>query len=307
MSNKRWFKVVFQWRGSVLPLVLPRSLLCGFVALMVAWIYQDFKPIALPLRDSLIPSIVLGLLLVFRTNTAYDRFWEGRKCWGTIIISTRNLARHIWVGVEEHSKVDRQEKIAALQLLPAFAIATRQHLRQEPMGMALAPYLLQEQLEMMGSSDNVPLEITFWLGGYLQTQYQKGHLNEHRLNVMTGHLDNLVGALSGCERILKTPMPLAYAIHLKQLLLIYCLVLPFQMVKDLGWLVAPVVIIISFTLLGIEEIGLEIENPFGKDANDLPLENFCATIERNVMDLTRFSSPHWSPMVWEDASVESLK
>lgn len=290
-----------------MPLVLPRSLLCGLVALIVAWIYQDFKPISLPLRDSLIPSIVLGLLLVFRTNTAYDRFWEGRKCWGTIIISARNLARHIWVGIEEQNEHDRQEKIMALRLLPAFAIATKQHLRQEPVGQALASLLSPEQAKSLGSSDNVPLEITFWIGAYLQAQYQRGWLNIHRLNVMTEHLDNLVGALSGCERILRTPMPLAYAIHLKQLLLIYCLVLPFQMVKDLGWLVVPVVIIVSFTLLGIEEIGLEIENPFGKDANDLPLENFCATIERNVMDLTRFSSPHWAPIVWEDASVESLK
>ena len=91
--------------------------------------------------------------------------------------------------------------------------------------------------------------------------------------------------MGGCERILKTPMPLAYAIHLKQLLLIYCLLLPFQMVDKLGFWTGAIVALISFTLFGIEEIGLEIENPFGYDANDLPLDAICNTMKRNIEDL----------------------
>jgi len=106
----------------------------------------------------------------------------------------------------------------------------------------------------------------------------------------------MIEALSGCERILRTPMPLAYAIHLKQLLLLYSLALPFQMVKDLGWGTAPVVALISFTLFGIEEIGIEIENPFGHDANDLPLDNICATIQRNIEDLISLSPSVHNPV-----------
>lgn len=98
-------------------------------------------------------------------------------------------------------------------------------------------------------------------------------------------LNGLVDYLGGCERILKTPIPLAYAIHLKQLLLIYCLTLPFQFVSQLEWWTAPIVALMGFTLFGIEEIGIEIENPFGRDANDLPLDQICETMKRNIDDL----------------------
>jgi putative membrane protein len=110
-------------------------------------------------------------------------------------------------------------------------------------------------------------------------------LNIYQLSDMHKLLDLLVDMLGGCERILRTPMPIAYAIHLKQLLLLYCLSLPFQMVSSIQWWTGPVVALISFTLFGIEEIGIEIENPFGHDPNDLPLDAICATIQRNIEDL----------------------
>jgi len=99
----------------------------------------------------------------------------------------------------------------------------------------------------------------------------------------------IIDVLGGCERILRTPIPLAYAIHLKHLLLLYCLLLPFEMVKDFGWGLGLVIGIISFTLFGVEAIGLEIENPFGRDPNDLPLDTICQTIKRNINDLISLS------------------
>ncbi len=101
----------------------------------------------------------------------------------------------------------------------------------------------------------------------------------------TALLDKMVDSLGACERILKTPMPMAYAIHLKQLLLIYCLLLPLQMVGEIGYWTGPIVGLVSFTLFGIEEIGLEIENPFGLDDNDLPLDEICRTMGKNVQHL----------------------
>ena len=132
---------------------------------------------------------------------------------------------------------------------------------------------------------NPPLEIAFWIGDYLQQQYQRDRLNIYQLNAMQELLNQMVDVLGGCERILKTPIPLAYAIHLKQLLLIYCLTLPFQAVRELVWWTGPIVALVSFTLLGIEEIGIEIENPFGRDPNDLPLDVICDTMLHNIEDL----------------------
>jgi ion channel-forming bestrophin family protein len=105
----------------------------------------------------------------------------------------------------------------------------------------------------------------------------------------------MVDCLGGCERILKTPIPIAYSIHIKQLLLIYCLSLPFQVVNDLDWWTAPVVCVISFTVFGIEAIGIEIENPFGRDPNDLPLDNICKTMQTNIEELITFAPcvRHW--------------
>jgi putative membrane protein len=123
----------------------------------------------------------------------------------------------------------------------------------------------------------------------MHEQYERNCLDVYQLTGMNQLLNSMIDVLGGCERILKTPIPLAYAIHLKQLLLLYCLALPFQMVKDLSWGTGLVVALISFTLFGIEEIGIEIENPFGHDANDLPLDNICAAMQRNIDDLISLS------------------
>lgn len=289
MFKRSWLGVALRVKGSVLPKVLPRSIVCGLMAAAVVLFAQQNTKFFIPLKDNLIPSIVLGLLLVFRTNTAYDRFWEGRKCLGTIIISIRNLSRHIWVYGRNSSPPEREVQRTILYLLAAIPFVAKHHLRNEPMGEAVQMLLPSDLWEKLGQGGNIPLEIVFWISDYLQSEYQSGCLDVNQLVAMTGMLDAVVGAIAGCERILKTPIPLAYAIHLKQLLLIYCLFLPFQLAKDLGWFAVPVVTIVSFTLLGIEEIGVEIENPFGTDANDLPLDDICETVRLNIEDLIRLS------------------
>ncbi|MCY7278562.1 MAG: hypothetical protein LH702_33715 [Phormidesmis sp. CAN_BIN44] len=290
VENRRWLQLAFQVRGSVILAVLPRSLFCGFFGLIIKGLFDAKYPVSLPFLASLIPNIVLGLLLVFRTNTAYDRFWEGRKVWGSMVNTVRNLARQILIAVDEKESNDRQEKIDAIYLLVAFAIATKLHLRSEPINPEIKDFLSPDKYIKLQSMNNPPLKVAFWIGDYLQLQYQRDRLNIYQLTAMHKLLDNLVDAIGSCERIVKTPMPLAYAIHLKQLLLLYCLSLPFQMVGQLGWWTAPVVVLISFTLFGIEEIGIEIENPFGHHHNDLPLDAICSTMRRNIDDLTSLKS-----------------
>lgn len=287
MPNKKpsWFDVAFQLHGSVIPSTLPRIILCSAFGVLISILHVVNYPVALPILSSIVPSIVLGLLLVFLTNTAYERFWEGRKSWGRLIISVRSLARLIWVSIDEKTPQILIEKKAALRLLPAFAVAMKLHLRQEPINAELEPLLSPSQYVKIKSMNNPPLEIAFWISDYLNKQYDRDCLDVYQLTAMNQMINNMIEALTGCERIVKTPMPIAYAIHLKQLLLLYCLTLPFQMVKDLVWATGPVVGLISFTLFGIEEIGLEIENPFGTDANDLPLDQLCATMQRNIDDL----------------------
>jgi ion channel-forming bestrophin family protein len=287
LEKRRWLHLALQLKGSIILSVLPRSFFCGLFGLVIT-VFHIYKfPVSLPFLASLIPNIVLGLLLVFRTNTAYDRYWEGRKCWGKIINGVRNLSRRIWLAVEEKNGDDREDKIAVLNLLVAFAVSTKLHLRQEPINHELKHLISPYQYTRLQDINNPPLQVSLWIADYLQGQHQYDRLNIHQLTAMHELLDIMVDQLGGCERILKTPMPLAYAIHLKQLLLLYCLSLPFQMVGNLVWWTCPVVILISFTLFGIEEIGIEIENPFGRDQNDLPLDTICETMLRNIGDLIR--------------------
>lgn len=277
-------RLALQYRGSVIPAIMPPVLLCTAVGIVISLLHAYVYPLHMPVLGTVIPTIVLGLLLVFRTNTAYERFWEGRKLWGLMVNTSRNLTRLIWVAISTDTEPERQAKIAALHLILAFAIAAKQHLRQESLEEAI-PFLTSDQFQALTSVQNPPLRIALWLEDYLQLQYQQGKLPIYQLTVLSDYVRALVDVVGGSERIIKTPIPLAYAIHLKQLLLLYSLLLPFQLVGQLGIFTGLVVGLIAFTLFGVEEIGLEIENPFGRDWNDLPLDAICQTMQQNIQDL----------------------
>ncbi|MGF1535683.1 MAG: bestrophin family protein [Elainellaceae cyanobacterium] len=278
--DQHWFRDALRLRGSVIPAIWPRTLLCTAIGAIASVLYALDINVALPF-NSIIPDLVLGLLLVFRTNTAYARFWEGRQLWGSLVNATRNLGRQIWINVRERSEQDRETKTATVRLLSAFAVALKLHLRGESLE-PLQAFMSLPQFKSLNQENHVPLQIAFWIGDYLQLQYQRDRLPVYQLHGMQELLNKLVDVLGGSERILKTPIPLAYAIHLKQLLLLYCCVLPFLVVDTWGVWTGVVTGIVSFTVFGIEEIGVEIENPFGHDPNDLPLDAICQTIAQNM-------------------------
>jgi ion channel-forming bestrophin family protein len=292
LAQKNWFKIALQVKGSVIPTIISQVLWCGAFGLFVSALYFYKIPVAAKSLAGVIPSIVLGLLLVFRTNTAYERFWEGRKAWGSIVNNIRNLSRSIWVAIAEIDPVHLHEKEQVLKLLVAFAVATKLHLRSQPVDDRLKDFVSPLQFSKLQTANNPPLEIAFWVSDYLQAKQEQGQISLYQMNELQSILSSMVDTLGACERILRTPMPLAYAIHLKQLMLLYCLLLPFQVVEELRWWTAPAVALVSFTLFGIEAIGVEIENPFGTDPNDLPLDTICNTIERNIDDLISIE-PHY--------------
>ncbi len=282
-----WFSTLIRLPDSVIPNIWKRVGLCGFVGLTVSWGYsQGANWLAQPGVTNAVPSLVLGLLLVFRTNTAYDRFWEGRKSWGRIVNASRNLVRQILVAVQTHSDQEQEQQRQIIRLVAGFAIATKQQLRGEALlKFEFDGVLTDHQFDLLRGVNHPPLEIAVWVDDYLQQQRHQGNLDPFQINSLMALMRELVDALGACERILKTPVPLAYSIHLKQLLLIYCLALPFTLVSTLGWLTSVATALVSFTMLGIEAIALDIENPFGRDRHDLPLEAICATIRHNMEDL----------------------
>jgi ion channel-forming bestrophin family protein len=298
--GSRWFRVAFKVKGSVIPAVMPKVLLCGGFGVLISVLSARGFALAWPILGNVIPSIVLGLLLVFRTNTAYDRFWEGRKAWGALMNTVRNLTRRVWVLVDETKLSGSLQKQAVLRLIVAFAVAMKLHLRGESVNQELLGLVGDRYGAALQQAPHPCLKIAFWIEDYLQQQYKQKRVDLYQVTTMNALLDGMVDSLGACERILKTPMPMAYAIHLKQLLLIYCLLLPFQLVGEIGFWTGPIVGLVSFTLFGIEEIGIEIENPFGQDHNDLPLDDICNTMTRNMEHLMTLV-----PSAYEDI-VEKL-
>lgn len=284
IQRKPWFRALFNVNTSILPEVWEKAVFFGVIAFLVCLGNESGFLIAKPALTGLIPTLVLSLLLVFRTNSANDRFWEGRKLWGTIVNTVRNLAWQIWVNIQEVTPDDKEEKIYTLKLLTVFAIVTKNHLRGEIGEEEIKPFLSTTHYHQLISSQHLPLQVAAYLGEYLYQESQKNNLNPYQLSSMQELINLLMDMVGGCERILNTPIPYSYSIHLRQLLFLYCVLLPFQCIESLGWNTIPFVTIVSYILYGIEAIALEIENPFGTDPNDLPLDQMCQNVNKNIQD-----------------------
>lgn len=287
--------MALQVRESVAISIFPRVLLFVTLSLLVSYGHEIgywLKPEVLGnLVGNVACNLVLGLLLVFRTNTAYDRYWEGRRAWGIFTVSIRNLAREIKVGIRELSPEDQQNKQGIFNLLICFVLITKQHLRDERDVLEIKTYLTPSQTMDLEKSPHRPLLIITWISSYLHRQFQNDRfIDPVHLLMMSNLLNDLVSGLTACERIRNTSVPPAYIIYLKRLLLIYCSALPFFLVGNLGWWTPPVVAVITFVLLGVEEISSEIEDPFGHDPNDLPIELICNTVRNNVTEIQDFDN-----------------
>lgn len=275
-----------QIQGSIIPSIWLRVLIMMLFALVITVLYlEGFDSLSQPVFASLIPGVVLGLLLVFRTNTAYERFWEGRKLIGGIVIGVRQLARQVYVTIPGESSTDHADKLQVNRLLVAFLLALKLHLRQEPLDEQLSQLVSEEQAVELKNTKKMPLKIVQWINSYMMRWYQQNYIDSHLLSNYVTILDQLVERMAGCERIRTTPVPKAYSMHLNHLLLLYCIVIPFQLVETLGWLTPLAAGVISFTLIGIEAIGEEIENPFGRDLNDIPLDSICDNLRAEVEEL----------------------
>ena len=288
-----WRSHLFDIRGSLVREIFSRVLTClawtgfvvalfhwqGFLLPKFQWQLADHFTISPALHGML--GFSIGLLLVFRTNSSYDRFWEGRKLWGGMVNQSRNLARLACVHLARDSSL-RNELV---RWNIAFVYACKDRLRGKPTLIHAADRLPPLEWKAAVAMPNLPLEIARRMSLSLKRGAELGLLSE----IMLAHLDQQVNLLidyqGGCERIHKTPLPFAYMVHLRRVLLLYLFTLPFALYRDFGLITIFATGCVAFIFLGIEEIGVEIEDPFEAEDNDLPLEAICATIERDLSAL----------------------
>jgi len=224
-------------------------------------------------RFHALQGTILGLLLVFRTNTAYDRWWEGRKLWGQLVNELRNLA----LKVQRFVDVGPEEKRQFGDVMVTFAYALKEHLRWKPTSKMPPPVPGGE------APKHVPLLIASRLFEKLNAWEQQGRLNQ--ILIFDTHAKSLMDVCGACERIKKTPISRSYIVFIRLCITFYLLTLPWGLLKDYHLWMVPATAIIGYFMIGIESIAEDVEDPFGRGVDNLDLEDICHTIERSVREV----------------------
>lgn len=276
---KDWLKVMCSVRGTVISQVMERLWWIVLAAVGV-WALREFVEGTEPLFKPFKPvghtllGLALGLLIVFHNNCAYDRYWEGRKLWGAIVNTSRNLIRGAVVYAAPAPEM--------ANMVAAYALALKQHLRNEKDLSEIKELVSPAVLEELTATANPPSLLAVRMSRWILERQTAGIIDTITAQSLESMVRQLLDNQGGCERILRTPIPFAYAVHIKQMLTLYLISLPFALVSEMGWIAIPATAVISFGMIGIEVAGTEIEDPFGTDPNDLPLEAICATILRDA-------------------------
>ncbi len=275
----KFVRHLFVIHGSVAPRIIWRVLFFTAWAAVILLIDRFIRPVALPSTVHTLVGVALGLLLVFRTNASYERFWEGRRLWGGIVNESRNLARTASAFLRDRPATAEPIILWAA----AFSYAAMHSLRGAAGLGPIEARLPGAEVAETLAARHVPLAVALRVSERLAEARAAGHLTDYVMVAIDNNVQQLIDYLGACERIQKTPLPFAYVVHLRRALVLYCLTLPFALVGPFGWSTVIYALMIAYILLGIEEIGVEIENPFGTDYNDLPLEQICGTIEQDLL------------------------
>jgi putative membrane protein len=278
-EGRRWLDVILRVRGSVLPRLLPRALVGGAIGGVAAWAFDEHGTKLAPIAHTLI-GVALGLLLVFRTNASYDRYWEGRRLLGAVVIRVRDLVRQVagWAPGEAHVSARRRVR----DLSCAYFRAVSQTLRREDDDGTLAALLPDDVRPAILTSSARPQAVMAHLTRAVDVLRKEAALTDAQQLAIDQNLSGMTDALAGCERIVGTPVPFAYAQHIKLFVVLFCYTAPFTMSDAMGWYTPIAATLLCVALFGIDEIGVEIEDPFGRDANDLPLDDMAAGLEKTT-------------------------
>jgi len=278
---KNFFRVVVQLHGSVVPILIPRILLCVGLGALAAYGHAQHG-IKLPSIAHTLLGVALGLLLVFRTNASYDRFWEGRKLFGSIVNRSRDIIRQ----AVHYIDGDSAEVVASRREMRRYVLMyfglLRQYLRAErdldQVGVIFTP---AERVALEPAAVRPNLAV-LWLTEEIMKHARAGRLTEQRLQLMDQNITTFLDNWGGCERIMRTPVPFAYAQHIKSFLTLFCLSAPWAMVESMKWYTPIAAGVLAYGMFGIDEIGVEIEDPFGDDPNDLPIDTIGKRIEADT-------------------------
>lgn len=283
-NPKDWFKLIFSVQKSdTIRMLMPAIggiALFSFIICYIEIEVFELKYKSTTLLHSLL-GFVISLLLVFRTNTAYERWWEGRKLWGALVNNTRNLGIKLraYIPIEDTATRERFRI-----LITNYVYSLKEHLRKN-----FKPEELDDcdtlKISELRKSNHIPNRIAVEIFNELCQLEKKKIISPENALVLNPEFTALTDITGACERIKKTPIPYSYSMFLKKFIFIYVITMPFGFVTDFRYWTIPVVVFVFYVLASLELIAEEIEDPFGMDANDLPTDDIAGTIKNNLREI----------------------
>ena len=280
-NPKDWITFIFRFhKADTFRQLIPMMILIGTYSAGIAYLEREYWQLP---ANSHVKNIsimhgmlgfVISLLLVFRTNTAYDRWWEGRKIWGSLVNNSRNLAIKLSVILNEES-----DRAFFRKGIPGYASILNKHLKDEETSKQLFEDIIIEHHK------HRPNQVAKILFQKINDLYNSKKITGDQLIILNHEIQSLTDICGACERIKNTPIPYSYSVFIKKFIFFYVMTLPFSYVFNLGYYVIPVVVFIFYVLASLELIAEEIEDPFGNDANDLPTKKIAENIKRHVEEL----------------------
>ncbi|WP_028296482.1 bestrophin family protein [Olivibacter sitiensis] len=287
-NPKDWIHSVFSFhRSDTFRKLYPFLIIMTVYSSAVAYFEIEYLKLSqqswlrnIPTMHNLL-GFVLSILLVFRTNTAYDRWWEGRKLWGQLTNNSRNLALRLHAILV---KEDGENRLFFRKTIALFAQTLQIHLQSNQ-----TRFMLDEvdhpEFVNLDESKHGPNQVCSMLFQRVNELYMEKKITGDQLIILNGEFRSFADICGACERIKNTPIPYSYTSFLKKFISVYVLTLPYGFVFSLGYFAVPLVVFAFYVLASIELIAEEIEDPFGSDLNDLPLGKIASNIEKHVGEL----------------------
>ncbi|WP_162382099.1 bestrophin family protein [Citrobacter sp. NCU1] len=280
--QQHWLRQIFVWHGSVLSKIFSRLLLNFILSIAVIIMLPWYT--MLGIKFTLAPFSILGvaiaIFLGFRNNACYARYVEARHLWGQLMIASRSLLREV-----KTTLPDDRELGQFVRLQIAFAHCLRMTLRRQPQAESLAKYLSTGDLQRVFSSHSPANRILLLMGEWLAVRRREGQLSDILFHSLNNRLNDMSAVLAGCERIANTPIPFAYTLILHRTVYLFCIMLPFALVMDLHYMTPFISVLISYTFISLDTLAEELEDPFGTENNDLPLDAICNAIEIDLLQM----------------------
>lgn len=282
-NPKSWITLIFAFhRSDTFRMLWKEIIYIGVFTFALAYVGIHYFPKALVLEKlisvySLI-GFVISLLLVFRTNTAYDRWWEGRRKWGELVNDSRNLAIKLSAVL-----TDEEDRAYFKRMIPNFVFTAKEHLRKGVLFEQLE--LTSEEVEVLSHKNHVPLAISELMYKKLKELKMAGKISEEEFLSFDKNVNAFMDAVGACERIKNTPIPFSYSLFIKKFIFIYVTTLPLAFVIQFGYFSALIATFVFYVLVSMEVLAEEIEDPFGSDDNDLPTDTICERIRANVQEV----------------------